>query len=377
MQLSPWKSLLFASIPTLVLVAAAEGLVRLTGAAESCPTYQSSLLWVCDPILYFKTRATVPVALNKDGFRGRDFGPKAPRMYRILALGDSCTFGITSQDEGTFAKVPYPQRLEHLIAQRTRNKKVEVLNGGVPGYNSYQGIMLLRGKLRGLEPDLITVRYGWNDHLMSPEGRIGNAFHEPAEPWVRLGEDLLLRTKLYPFARRLGMELKLRFQETSPAPPQLPREWKPNVTLQQYEHNLRRIVELAREQGAAVWLLTSPSAFLTPDLLARYEALPAAATTRILLNLDRIPSFRRMMEIHDSYNAATRAIAAELHVPLIDMDEIYRRHADKRLFSMLDIVHPVQEGHDLEAEALYTRLVAEGIIAQPRNSPVDSAAPAP
>ena len=27
--------------------------------------------------------------------------------------------------------------------------------------------MLLRGKLRGLDPDLITVRYGWNDHFLS------------------------------------------------------------------------------------------------------------------------------------------------------------------------------------------------------------------
>ena len=73
-------------------------------------------------------------------------------------------------------------------------------------------------------------------------------------------------------------------------------------------------------------------------------------------------SFKRMMEIHDAYNAATRAVAAELHVPLIDMAEMYRRHADTRLFSMLDIPHPDQQGHKLEGETLYARLVVEGLL---------------
>src|SRR5262245_52840238 len=120
MRLSLWKKLLFAGLPTLLLLAIAEGLVRVTGAAESCPTYASSKLWACDPLLYFKTRPELVVAggLNQQGFRGRDFGPKKPATYRILSIGDSCTFGITAVEDGLFAPEPYPQRLERIIAER-------------------------------------------------------------------------------------------------------------------------------------------------------------------------------------------------------------------------------------------------------------------
>jgi lysophospholipase L1-like esterase len=365
MRLSLCKKLFFASVPTVLLLALVEALLRLTGAAEKCPTYKGQLLWECDPILYFKTRTTLPVAdgINRRGFRGRDFGPKTPGTFRILALGDSCTFGVAGVDGLAFLVEPYPERLEHLAAGRIGPGKLEVLNGGVPGYNTYQGIMLLRTKLRGLHPDLVTVRYGWNDHLMSRESYSGTAFREPHNPIVRAVQDLLLHTALYPLSQRLGMELQLRIARVTPSKADLiPSQWKPNIPLPEYEYNLRRIAELARAQGARVWFLTAPDAFLTPELLQKYEALPDDAFARRLLKLEGIPSFRRMMEIHDAYNAAMRAVAAELHVPLIDMAQIYRDHANQRLFSMFDILHPTEEGHSLEAETLYARLVAEDLL---------------
>jgi lysophospholipase L1-like esterase len=79
-----------------------------------------------------------------------------------------------------------------------------------------------------------------------------------------------------------------------------------------------------------------------------------------------------MMEIHDAYNAATRAVAAELGVALIDMAEVYRQHADRPLFSMLDILHPTPAGHRLEAEALYTQLVADGMLVPARQSAAEA-----
>jgi len=357
-----WKKLIFAAFPTVLLVAVAETLVRLTGAAETCPTYRSSKIWTCDPILYFKARPDAAPDMNSRGFRGREPGKKEPGTYRILALGDSCTFGFASLGGRSLVPAPYPQRLQELVDERAGPGKVDVLNAGSPGYNTYQGIMLLRSKLRDLDPDLITVRFGWNDHLMSPESWIENAFKEFDSRWVRGAEDLLLQTQLYPFALRMGMELRFHLQKYMRRPlPSLPG-WRPNVPLDNYEHNLRRLAELGRAQGAQVWFLTAPSAFLTPALLAKYEALPADAPLRLLLAADRLPSFTRMMEIHEQYTAATRKVAAELGVPVVDLDALYHRHADMNLFGMGDFVHPTQEGHDLDAEALYDRLVDEKVL---------------
>jgi len=359
------KKFVFACLPALVLLLGAELAVRLSGAAEQCPTFQNSTLWACDPILYFKINPKLVVhgtPLNRAGFRSREFTPKPPGVFRILALGDSCTFGITALDQGFYLKEPYPQRLERLANEHREPGKLEVMNAGVPGYTSFHGVMLLRTRLRTLAPDLVTVRFGWNDHL-TPQAAMANAFREPQTAFARRLEDVALRTELYPFSKRLGMELREWLDGPhASAPPKLPTQWTPTVPLDEYKHNLRRIVEIAHGRGANVWLLTSPDALLTPADLARYEALPADANARTMLNLNAIPSFARLSEVHQTYNAATREVGAELSVRVVDMDALYRTHAAPELFSIMDPLHPTQQGNDLEAQALYDELRNQGIV---------------
>ena len=190
----------------------AEASVRATHADESCPNRFTGLpVWACDPILQFKLNPELDVLgqkLSRDGFRTHEFAPKRPGVYRILALGDSCTFGQLQRGElYGYVSNPYPLALEKLLADRVGPGRFEVFNAGIPGYNSYQGLMLLRGKLRGLDPDLITVRFGWNDLFLSEAPAGQGPYRESDRAWVVALEDLALRTALYPFVRRLGFEL--------------------------------------------------------------------------------------------------------------------------------------------------------------------------
>jgi len=114
---------------------------------------------------------------------------------------------------------------------------------------------------------------------------------------------------------------------------------------------------LGRAQGAEVWLLTSPHAFVIDANRGQQDKFP-----KQLLVFNALPSFERLIEIHDRYNQATRDVGAELRVPVIDMDAVYRAHAAEPLFSKRDVPHPAAEGHALEAETLYSRLVAEGFV---------------
>jgi len=355
-----------AIVPTLCLLLMAEVVVRLTGAANSCPDVMNPEIWSCDPILGYTNRHDIVVygkPLNKAGFRTHEFVPKAPGAFRILALGDSCTFGYVALDEGWVVEEPYPQVLERLAADRLEPGKVEVLNAGVAGYNSFNGLMLLRLWLRSLAPDLVTVRFGWNDHFVWSGADVGTTFHEPSNPISLEAEDFLLRTALYPFARRLGMELRFRLNGTpKPGVGRVPKRWVPTIPLPDYQHNLRRTVEVARSHGARVWLLTAPDALLGEDALRRYEELPPEATARRAVTLNALPSFRQLMEVHASYVAATREVGNETGVPIVDMAAIYRQHAEERLFSVSDVVHPTQIGHEFEAEVLLERLVADGLI---------------
>ncbi len=351
-------------LPALILLGMAEATIRLFRLHLHCSGYEWSTIWSCDPILSFQLKDGVMPAgkpLNKKGFRGREFTPKRPGVYRVLALGDSTTFGVLLERSFEYVEEPYPERLEHLVDQRVGPGKVEVLNGGVPGYNSFMGVMLLRGKLRGLRPDLILVRFGWNDHLMSKGGGESQLYREIDNPLLLKAEDLLLTTATYPFLRRIGRELaSWREPEHQPTLADIPQEWKPDVPLEQYRHNLRRIVALGRQGGSEVWLSTTPHAFLVAANRGRYDKFRRAAQT--LLALNAIPSFDRLIEIHDDYAEATRAVGRELGIPVVDMEAEYAAHAEEPLYSSADVIHPTQEGHDLEAEVLYARMVAVGIL---------------
>jgi lysophospholipase L1-like esterase len=352
------QHLALAVLPLLLVLVLVEGLVRVSGAARSCPNrFSSSDVWVCDPILHFRVSPDLRPGdqpLNRQGFRGADFGPRRPGVLRILALGDSCTFGYLAREDGVgFVLQPYPLKLQRYADRRLGEGRVEVLNAGVPGYNSFHGVLLLRSRLRDLAPDLVTVRYGWNDHFLSAHGEGDGLYREPD---TRLGlwlEDLALRTELYAFVRRLGLELRARRE---PVDDQVRaafrgvREWRPTIPIDRYEANLRRIVEISRSRGAEVWLLTAPR-----------NPAPGEEAVRIMSAHNRI-DFERLMRIHDEYNDVVRRLGPELAVRVVDMDAAYRERADAPAFLASDVAHPSQGGHVLEAEILYQTLLDSGLL---------------
>ncbi len=94
---------------------------------------------------------TVAIRINTDGYRGPDLDPRHAR-WQILALGDSCTFGLLEEDT-------YSRTLEGELRQRER--EVEVINGGVEGYGPRHFVKRLQ-EYQDLKPQLTILYVGWN-----------------------------------------------------------------------------------------------------------------------------------------------------------------------------------------------------------------------
>lgn len=86
------------------------------------------------------------VATNREGLRGGEVGPKPAGGLRILAVGDSFTFGVGARQEET-----WPARLEK------RMPKVQVLNAGAPGFGVPDEVAWYEAHGAGLQPDLVVV----------------------------------------------------------------------------------------------------------------------------------------------------------------------------------------------------------------------------
>jgi lysophospholipase L1-like esterase len=97
---------------------------------------------------------------NTLGYRGREVSrDKPPDVIRILCLGGSSTYGVTASSDTT----TWPARLQRYLGEALSSRSFEVVNGGVPGYTSFESMIDLA--IRGVElrPDIVIIYHGFND----------------------------------------------------------------------------------------------------------------------------------------------------------------------------------------------------------------------
>ena len=97
---------------------------------------------------------------NSLGYRNDEFPlEKGSGIYRIVALGGSSTYDVTIKDnDDTFTA-----QLERLLKEDYGYQNVQVINAGVPGYNSWEILVNLEFRVLDLDPDLVIIYENTND----------------------------------------------------------------------------------------------------------------------------------------------------------------------------------------------------------------------
>ncbi len=100
------------------------------------------------------------VHFNWDGLRDYDniTIEKPNNTIRIIALGDSHTFGWGVELEDSWPKI-----LENLLNQNSKRKKYQVLNFGMPGYGFKNYVKLLETKGLKYNPDVVIIGFHSDD----------------------------------------------------------------------------------------------------------------------------------------------------------------------------------------------------------------------
>ena len=112
-----------------------------------------------------------------------------------------------------------------------------------------------------------------------------------------------------------------------------------------YEENVTVMVELLRKHGVRVLLLTRPTV-----LTRKMSAQDLKAQNVFFPYFPEAYSVPRLLSLHNAYNSSIRRLAARLHVPIVDLEEVFDRQDKRTLF--WDTMHPSGKGHELIATTL-------------------------
>lgn len=312
------------------------------------------LIYVPDPELFFRLTPDLDVAetgnprifdlqTNALGLRGGPIArPKAPGSYRVLAVGDSCTFGSGAGSADT-----YPAQLERRLGALRPDLDFEVLNAGVPGFTSYQALRYLEIEGFDLEPDAVIFGTGVNDASPAHAGRKR-----------RFGEGRLLSDREYAEAlraqrglgiRRLLWRAGLGFGAAG-SPESDAQDVKRRVPLPEYEKNLASFARQSQARGILPLIVAWP---------LESQAAGLEETTPVERTIER-------------YRRAAAAAAAEHAAAFVDLRPPLLGHPD--LF--IDMVHLNPRGYGLVAERIARELAAHlpdaapgADLAGPRTAP--------
>jgi lysophospholipase L1-like esterase len=167
----------------LISLALVEAFVRIAdplGISEYHESTRYHLDKVADPELVFrhrpslqKTYGGVEVRYNEFGLRDESIGPRTTSELRILALGDSVTFGPGVPQDRIFTAL-----LQKILTAKLK-RPVRVINSGVGGYNTVQEYTYLKKEGLAFAPDVVFLTYVMNDIEIN-EGPFD------AQYWVKL-----------------------------------------------------------------------------------------------------------------------------------------------------------------------------------------------
>lgn len=105
----------------------------------------------------------VQIRINSHGYRDPKRTLEKPvGTWRIAALGDSVTFGWGVPLEQVFTR-----KMEQRLNQRSGHYKYEVLNFGVPAYNTGQEVAAFEARGLAFDPDVVLLIIVSNDFSIS------------------------------------------------------------------------------------------------------------------------------------------------------------------------------------------------------------------
>ncbi len=312
--------------------------------------------YIPDPIAFWKANPELALVANaskkgavglnrsaQPGLFDQDHtGPKPANTFRIAFMGDSQV--ISSGPHVYAGQDTYPKILESSLAESglegPQGQQVQVINAGMSGHTSWQGLMLLRSEVLPLEPDVLVEAFGYHDS----NGALSHD-HEVLTDSYALwrARTILYRSRVFLLLRTLMLRRQADLNDVTAE-----RDLVQRVPPPHFEKNLRTLLDMGDRHSFRVVFLLEP-------LRDRHD-----------------------WERTAKHLETARRLALEKKVLLIDgFDRFAGMDDEERAGYFDDSIHLNRAGHRVLAELVLKELLGAGVLAPgtPKSSQAPSGKP--
>jgi lysophospholipase L1-like esterase len=249
------KRILFSFVPVVFLFLISEVLLYVMDWPKITAAFEHNApFWSTDPDLEKKKfshkeeRAHFFVSSNEDGLRNTSITTTQleSSTKRIMTLGCSTTFGWGVSDNES-----YPAVLHKLIQEK--NSNYEVVNGGQPGFTTFQGLWFWNKILKNYNPDIVVIGYIVQDSRKAAYSDRSQAILQRDNRYLK--NHILYRSKSYLALRSVLGGVQIRAKERTQGDDSTGVY---RVSPEEYGDNLKKIVGEVQKMGGTPILFGYP-----------------------------------------------------------------------------------------------------------------------
>ncbi len=312
------RKVLYSLMCFLAFLLLAEGAVRLRAwvrygstsaqGTRSMYVFDEQLAMTVPRAGYELVGKEIDVRINSLGFRGDEFSRQKPAgTIRIVCTGASTTFC----EEVTNNQAAWPQQLEVRLRKAHPDARIEVINAGITGSAIDSSLKDLRGRLLGLDPDLVILYRANNDIVLDTRdlaierGLIEPVFSQRTGLLTRIGQYSLL-------VHLVNTNLNLNTNSRTAAvkgtldgiPPELPNRFVKTLGLI-HDELIPRDVPLVLSRYLVKFRREQPRETQLANARLAFYHMPWA-------------SMDDLLDVFDGYNEAIAVFARSRGIPFAD-----------------------------------------------------------
>lgn len=331
---------------------------------------------------------------NSLGFRDREFELEKGSHFRIVCVGDSCTWG-----DGVPLQQTYPKVMEQKL-NAGDGDRYQVINAGAQGLTSLIALYAINQRIVGLDPDVLVYALCVNDEIpqeVCDSDFLASVLHR--SPVVEFLDRFYVYLVLKQWLRTTGIISPGNApaavgQGNAPAAPgdqgqapaavgrterreeDLPGQGQVNrVAAAQKLQNIRSLITLCRKRNIELIIMTPPMT----SFGVRYDVGPPAEAVKKLAASQRVPIIdlftlfheieqenglvletegdRQKLVRYEQGNGQVLFEASRSHDFQISPDIfrfIYRHNLEQT--TVIDQLHPTPRGHEIIADLILEKL---------------------